>query len=197
MTAVPKKKLTEDEYLSIERAAEFKSEFYNGEMFAMAGASIAHNFIRDNLVQRLNNCFEGSPGRCRTASGDLRVKVDRTGLYTYPDVIIICGRTEVDPKASDTLLNPHVIFEILSDSTESYDRGEKFLHYRKLPSLREYVLVSQKEMLIDRFVRQEDDSWNLITFDATSNEFALATVPVRIPMALVYRDVELPGKVDE
>ncbi|MDB5313396.1 MAG: hypothetical protein JWO38_7598 [Gemmataceae bacterium] len=187
MSAVPKKKLTEAEYLALERKAEFKSEFYNGEMFAMAGASRQHNELKENLSIEIGSRLKGGP--CRTYSSDQRVNVDRTGLYTYPDLLIVCGRPEFDPKDTDTLVNPQVIIEILSKSTESYDRGVKFLHYRRLPSVREYVLVSQDRMLVERFVRQSDETWVLTTFDQ-SVEFALATVPVRIPLADVYRGVE-------
>jgi Uma2 family endonuclease len=184
-----KKKLSESEYLAIERAAEFKSEFYDGEMFAMAGAGLRHNRIRDNLVYKISQNLEGS--QCFTYSADQRVKVERTDLYTYPDVLIVCGRPEVDPDQKDTLFNPLVIIEVLSKSTESYDRGKKFLNYRRLPSLKEYVLVSQEQKLIERYVRQPDDDWFLTTFDDPKSEFALTNVPVRIPMADIYRGVEL------
>jgi Uma2 family endonuclease len=189
MSAVTKMKLSEAEYLSIERAAEFKSEFYNGEMFARAGASFLHNRIKDNLVVAIGGRLQSGP--CFTCSGDQRVKVDRTGLYTYPDLLIVCGNPEFDSEQKDTLLNPQVIIEILSESTESYDRGKRSSHYRRLSSLREYVLVSQEDKLIERFVRQPDDTWILTTFDNPDGEFALSTVPVRIPMADVYRGVEI------
>jgi Uma2 family endonuclease len=189
MSAIAKKKLTEAEYLAIERAAELKSEFYNGEMFAMAGASRQHCEIKENLSVEIGSRLKGGP--CRTYSGDLRVKVDRTGLYTYPDLLIVCGKAEFDNVQKDTLTNPQVIVEILSESTESYDRGKKFLHYRRLPSLREYVLVSQDKKLIERFVRQSDDAWLLTTFDNPDGDFTLSTVPIRVPMADVYHGVEL------
>ncbi len=189
MSAQPRKKLTSAEYLALERKAEFKSEFFNGEMFAMAGASRQHNEVKENLIGELFNRLKGSP--CRTYSSDQRVKVENTGLYTYPDIIIVCGRPEFDPDDSDTLVNPQVVFEILSDSTERYDRGVKFRHYQNLPSVREYVLVSQKEMVIERLVRQPDEKWMLTLFEGPTAEFALETVPVRVPLAEIYRDVEL------
>jgi len=189
MSAVPKKKLSEAEYLAIEDAAEFKSEFYDGEMFAMAGASLRHNRIKDNLILEIGICLKG--GSCHTYSSDMRVKVERTGLYTYPDLIIVCGRPEIDPERKDTLLNPQVIFEVLSKSTESYDRGKKFLNCRRIPALQEYVLVSQDQKLIERFVRQPDGDWLLTTFDDPDGAFTLTFVPVRVPMADVYRGVEL------
>jgi Uma2 family endonuclease len=191
MTAVPKKKLTEVEYLAIERDAEFKSEFYRGEMFAMAGASLQHNALKDNLVGELHNHLKDGP--CRTYSADMRVKVQQTGLYTYPDVVIVCGSPKLEQvQGVDTLLNPQVVIEILSEATERYDRGAKFEQLQKLPSVREYVLVSQDKIRVERFVRQPDETWLLTTFDKPDGEFSLATVPVRVPLADVYRGVELP-----
>lgn len=191
MTAVPKKpKLTEAEYLAIERDAEFKSEFYNGEMFAMAGASREHNGVKENLNGELYGRLKS--GGCRTYSSDMRVKVKRTGLYTYPDIVIVCGDPEFEViQGVDTLLNPQVVFEILSDTTERYDRGLKFLNYQLLPSVMEYVLVSQDRKLVQRFVRQLDETWVLTTFDDPDGTFSLSTVVVSIAMADVYRNVDI------
>src|SRR5919199_1130147 len=135
MSAVPKTRLTPEQYLAIERKAEFKSEYYNGEMFAMAGASEPHNRIKDNLIGELHARLKVSA--CHSYSSDMRVKVSRTGLYTYPDIVIICGKPELEDAHGDTLLNPQVIIEVLSDSTEKYDRGKKFRHYKQIESLRE------------------------------------------------------------
>lgn len=193
MTAGPKKKLTEAEYLARERVAEFKSEFYAGEMFAMAGASRQPNDIKENLSVEIGGRLKGGP--CRTYSADMRVKVKRTGLYTYPDFLIVCGPPEFEVvQGTDTLLNPQVVFEILSESTERYDRGTKFQHFQKLSSVREYVLVSQDRVLVERFVRQPDETWVLTTFDDPAGEFALATVPVRVPVADIYRGMDLPDE---
>jgi len=199
MSAVPKRKLTEAEYLVVERAAEFKSEFYDGEMFplqgpggpqGMAGASRQHCDLVSNLHFEIASRLRGTP--CRTAVGDQRVRVDRTRIYTYPDLLIACGPRAFAPDDPDTLLNPQVVIEVLSPSTESYDRGGKFAHYQRLPSVREYVLVSQDRIRVERFVRQPDETWVLTTFDDPAGEFVLATVPVRVPLTDVYRDVELP-----
>ncbi len=191
MSAIAKKKkLTEDEYLVIEREAEFKSEFYDGEMFAMAGASRRHNDLQINLIAELHARLKG--GKCRVYGSDLRVKVKRTGLYTYPDVVIACD-PEIEKKLGvETLLNPRVIFEILSKTTEGYDRGTKFQQFQRLPSVKEYVLVSQDRMVVERYVRRPDGTWVLKTFDDPSGQFSLATVKVRIPLADIYRGVELP-----
>jgi len=190
MTAVPKQRITPQEYLAKERAAEFKSEYFRGEMFAMAGARYPHNAIKDNLIYRLGRLFEGGP--CRTLSSDMRVTVAATGLYTYPDIVVLCEPPVFEDNVYDTLLNPQVVIEILSESTEKYDRGAKFRHYQQMPSIKEYVLVSQDEAVVERFVRQADGTWVLTTFTDPAAEFALATVPARVPMAEVYRGVTFP-----
>jgi Uma2 family endonuclease len=192
MSALPKKKLTEAEYLAIEWEAECKSEFLNGEMFPMAGASWQHNKLTANLLGELYQRLKGGP--CDVYAADMRVKVTRTGLYTYPDLLIVCGPPEFDPMDANTLVNPQVIYEILSKSTEGYVRGAKFRHYQRLPSLQEFVLVSQDQMLLERFVRQSDGRWLLTNFDDPAGEFALASIPVRVPIADIYRGVELPNE---
>lgn len=192
MSAVPKRKLTVEEYLAIEEKAEFKSEFYDGEMFpvyrdapqGMAGASRRHNYVKENLIGEFFNRFKGGP--CRTLSSDQRVRIDRTGLYVYPDIVIICGEPEFD---GDTLLNPQVIVEVLSDSTGLYDRTTKFRHYQQIPALKEYILVSQDQPVIERFVRQDDGSWKLHVFEGIDDTFSLDSIPVSIPLADVYRGV--------
>lgn len=189
MSAVPKRKMTEEEYLAFEETSETKHEFYNGELFDMAGASRQHNDISTNLIVEIGTRLKGGP--CRVSASDQRVKVRRTGLYTYPDLLIVCGPREFDPVNEHTLLNPNVVIEILSDSTEAYDRGTKFEHYQKLPSVREYVLVRQDRMRVERLVRQSDESWNAAAFDDPAGSFSLVTVPLTIPLADVYRDVEL------
>ena len=190
MSAIPKKRLTEAEYLDIEGAAEFRSEFFNGEMFAMAGASREHNELKDNLIVEIGGRLKGGP--CRTYSVDMRVHVKRTGLYTYPDIVIVCGRGEFDRyKGVDILLNPQIVIEILSESTARYDRGTKFDNFQCLPSVKEYILVSQDKMCVERFVRQPDEQWLLTTFDDPAGEFSLATIAIRIPLVDVYRGIEL------
>jgi len=192
MSVLPKRKMTEAEYLSFEETSEEKHEFYNGETFAMAGASRQHNDISTNLIIEIGTRFKGGP--CRVSAAGQRVKVSRTGLYTYPDLLIVCGPREFDKLNENTLINPNIVIEILSDSTEGYDRGTKFEHYQKLPSVREYVLVRQDRMRIERHVRQPDESWTTTAFDDPAGSFALATIPISIPLADVYRDVELTGE---
>lgn len=187
MSALPKPKLTPADYLAIERKAECRSEYYRGEMFAMAGASREHNTVKENLIIEIGSRLKGSP--CRTYSSDQRVRVSPTGLYTYPDLVIVCGKGEYEDDEMDTLLNPDAIIEVLSPSTENYDRGAKFRQYQQMQSVKEYVLVSQSEPLCERFVRQTDGTWNLTTITAIGGELAFNSVPVRIPLAAIYDGV--------
>lgn len=194
MSAVAKTKMSEEEYLAIERASDFKSEFFNGEMFAMAGASLHHNLIKDNLVVRIGAQLSGS--NCRTVSSDQRLKVNRTGLYTYPDIMIVCGKPERAEPDSETIVNPQVIIEVLSDKTESYDRYEKFEHYKRLPSVREYILVAQNRMGVERYVRTDEGEWVIRSYTQADELFSFATVPVSVKVADIYGGVEFPEPTD-
>ena len=192
MSTVQKKRYTPQEYLALERAAEFKSEYLRGEIFAMAGASRELSLIASNLIGEVGSQLRETP--CEVHGSDLRVRVSLTGLYTYPDVTIACGELQFDDQFRDTLLNPKVIFEVLSDSTEAYDRGKKFDHYRQIPSLTEYILVSQTEPLIERYVRQSDGSWRLTVCKGLEAVLELETVPCRLKLADVYFKVSFePG----
>ena len=191
MTAVPKpRKLTVAEYLAIEEKAERKSEFYDGEMFLIAGASREHNVLARNLTGHLFARLQGGP--CQVFVSDQRVKVDRSGLYTYPDLLIVCGPPEYSAESRDTLTNPKVVIEVLSDSTEKYDRTTKFRHYKKLPSVMEYVLVAQDEPLVERFTRPADGTWAQTDFVGLDATIALITVPASVPLAHVYFGVVFP-----
>ncbi len=190
MSSVLKPLLTPQEYLARERKAEFKSEYYRGETFAMAGASWEHTLIKDNLAIEAGNQLKGGP--CRILTSDLRVKVSATGLYTYPDAIVVCDEPKFEDDVFDTLLNPRVVIEVLSDSTEKYDRGAKFAQYREVPSLQEYVMVAQDRPLMERYVRQPDGDWKLTAFSGMEQTFAFASIPVKIPLAEIYRDVKFP-----
>lgn len=189
MSALRKpRRFTEGEYLVIENAASYKSEFYDGEIFAMAGAGPEHNAVNENLSGEVYARLKG--GRCRSYSRDQRVKVAGAKLYTYPDLVIVCGPREYDRLDPNSLVNPVVVFEVLSPSTAEYDRGAKLGMYQKLPSVREIVLVSQDVPLVQVYARQPGDVWTLATFDDPAGDFALSAVPVRVPLADVYRDVE-------
>jgi len=191
MSALPKPhKLTAAEYFEIDARNERKSEFYDGEMFLMAGASREHNILTRNLAIEIGSRLKG--GRCQVFIADLRVKVDRTGLYTYPDLLIVCGEPEYAPENRDTLTNPTVVIEVLSDSTAKYDRTTKLRHYKQLASLREYVLVSQDEPLVERFTRTPAGRWEQDEFVGLDATLALATVSASVPLADVYRGIEFP-----
>jgi Uma2 family endonuclease len=157
MSALPQQKLTPQEYLAIERGADFKSEFFDGEVFAMAGTSKEHSRITVNLTIQFGNALKG--WFCEPFSSDLRVKVSANGLYTYPDLTIVCGPVDVEDEQADVLLNPTLIIEVLSPGTERYDRGKKFDLYRELDSLKEYVLVSQDQYRVEQFLRGNGSEW--------------------------------------
>jgi Uma2 family endonuclease len=191
MSAVPKRLLTPQEYLAQERLAEFKSEYFRGEVFAMAGTSFEHCLVKDNLAREAGTQLKEGP--CHVVTSDMRVKVDATGLYTYPDIAIVCDKPQFEDDVFDTLINPRALVEVLSDSTEKYDRGAKFANYRKIPSLREFILVAQDQMLVERYVRQPDDSWLLTVFADAASVLEFSSVPARVPLAEIYRGVELPA----
>lgn len=182
--------LSPQAYLTHERQADSRSEFYRGEVFAMAGANWEHTLIKDNLAREAGNQLQDGP--CRVVASDLRVKVDATGLYTYPDVLVVCDEPQFEDEVMDTLLNPRVIVEVLSDSTEKYDRGAKFAHYRQLPSVEEYVLIAQDRPLVERYIRQPDDTWLLTVINELTSAFAFGSIAVQIAMADIYRGVNLP-----
>ena len=190
MSAIPRSFITPEEYLIRERAAQFKSEYLRGEMFAMAGAQCEHCELRDNLSAEILIRLGGKS--CRPYSADMRVCISSGGLYTYPDISIVCGEPEFQDNVFDTLLNPIVIIEVLSESTEEYDRGAKFDHYRQISSLREYVLVSKNQMLVESHARTEDDKWVLSVFRGPAKPFELTSVPLSTPLGDIYRDVQMP-----
>ncbi len=190
MTALPKRKLTAEEYLVIERDAEFKSDFYDGVMYSMAGASIEHNRVKENLARELGNRLVDGP--CECLSSDQRVLINRTGLYTYPDIVVVCDPIERSRNDANTIVNPRIIFEVLSPSTERYDRDVKLRHYGQIESLQEYILVSQHEPQIHRLVRQADGTWSLKVFHGIEETFSLTSLPIEIPLAKVYRNITFP-----
>ena len=183
---------TPAEYLALEHEAETKHELVNGEIFAMSGGSPAQSRIAFNLTGQLSMALAGGP--CRGYTSDLRVRVPETDLYTYPDLTVVCGEPEFDPNDSYTLLNPTLIVEVLSPSTEAWDRGGKFAHYRRISSLQEYLLVSSDRPLLERYLRQGTggEEWLLTAVDSFQGVLALQSVPVRLALGQVYDDVRLP-----
>lgn len=183
-----KKRLMPAEYLVIERAAEFKSELIDGEMVAMAGGSRRHNRISVNLISRLDERFRGSP--CEVFSSDMRVKITAGGLYTYPDVSVACAPIEFEDANEDTLLNPRVLIEVLSKSTVNRDRGWKFEHYFDLPSLVDYVLVSQDRPFVEHFVRRADGQRMFEFVKGTEETLQFAAVECSLALQDIYRGVQ-------
>jgi Uma2 family endonuclease len=181
--------LTPEEYLALERKAEVRSEYLDGDMVAMSGGSREYNLIVGNIVSQLNIQLKGRP--CEVYPSDMRVKVSATGLYTYPDVTVVCGEPRLEDPRRDTLLNPVVVFEVLSESTESYDRGAKFAQYRKIPSLVEYVLVSQREYAIEHYIRQENGPWVRSEAAGLNDRLELPSIQASIELAAVYERIQI------
>ena len=189
MSLQPKTTYTAEEYLAIDRLSDFKNEYFNGEVFAMTGASRKHNLITANVTSSLNPQLKGR--QCEVYASDMRVKVRSTGLYTYPDVVVVCGSPAFEDKEIDTLTNPTLIIEVLSKSTEGYDRGDKFGHYRKLDSLSEYILISQDKHHIEHYVRQPDNQWLLSETDDLQITIELPAINCRLALADIYDKVEI------
>lgn len=191
--------LTPAEYLERERRAEYKSEYFQGEMFAMAGASERHGLIVANLVGELRQQLKGKP--CRVYPSDLRLRVTAAGLYTYPDVIVVCGDIQFADDRKDTILNPVLIIEVLSESTRDYDRGRKFQYYRTLPSLVEYLTVAQDEPQVEHHTRQSatpgstNGGWLLLEFNKMSETIPLVSIPCALPLTEIYDKVDWTGSV--
>jgi Uma2 family endonuclease len=180
------------EYLQQEELAETKSEYFNGEVFAMAGGTAEHSQICLNLAYILMGQLENS--KCRIHNSDLRVKVPATGLYTYPDLSVVCAEPDFEGSGRTTLLNPVVIIEVLSPSTEAYDRGDKFAHYQRLDSLQEYVLVASDKRRIERYSRlDKGNEWLLTICSDPSGSIELPAVPCTLPLERVYHRIELPS----
>ena len=181
--------VTPAEYLALERKAEYKSEYLHGEIFAMTGASRKHNLISGNIFGELHRQVKGKP--CEAYQGEMRVKVAASGLYTYPDVVVVCGEPQFEDDYLDTLLNPTVLFEVLSKTTERYDRIAKSGYYRALESLAEHLLVAQDEICVEQYVKQVDGQWALtetrsiegtIDLDSIGCSLALAEIYDKVPM---------------
>ena len=180
--------LTPEEYLAFERKATTKHEYINGQIVAMSGASFAHNFITMNVANQLYNQLTG--GECRVAASDMRVKAQQTGSYFYPDVVVVCGEPRAEDDRLDILLNPTVVVEVLSRSTEAYDRGEKFEHYQQIASLQDYILISQDEVRVEHYCRQES-GWIQTEFRELEDILSLFSIGCELSLQDIYRRVEL------
>lgn len=190
---------TSEQYLKLERAAPYKSEFIGGRMHALAGASREHNLIVFNLAGELRPQLRGRP--CEAYATDMRVKCQATTGYLYPDLVIVCGEPQFEDQESDTLLNPTVIIEVLSPSTEAGDRGYKFAHYRRIPSLQEYIMIAQDRVHVERAERR-GNGWFLTEMERLEDVLMLTSVGCTIPLSAIYEKVPLseeyaPGQRSE
>jgi Uma2 family endonuclease len=192
MSAAEKPRMTEEEYLAFEAASDTKHEFVNGEIVAMAGAGREHSLIRECLSSALQVALASAGKPCVTHSSDMRVSISETGLYAYPDVTVVCGGEEFDRRMTPpSLLNPTVVFEVLSESTEAYDRGAKAAHYRSRASLREYVLVSSTERKVEVIRRGDKSGWWESAIFTGDDVVPLASLGIEVPLAAIYRQLDL------
>jgi Uma2 family endonuclease len=188
MKNVALKLLSPEEYLFGERQAKEKSEFYNGELFAMAGAKEAHNLIVTNLLREISTFLKNKP--CKVYPSDMKVYAHKGNFFTYPDITIVCGKAEFYDTNQDVLVNPEVIIEVLSSTTEKYDRGKKFELYRNNPHVKEYILVSTKEKKIESFFKRETD-WSFRESLETQTQFPIRSLEIELIIDEIYAKVEL------
>ncbi len=193
MAVHDKSYVTPEEYLALERAAERKSEYRDGEIVGMTGATRRHSLIAVNVSSDLNRQLEDRP--CEVHVNDLRVLIAASRLYTYPDVIVVCGEPALADRYRDILTNPTVLIEVLSPSTEAYDRGAKFEHYRTLDSLREYLLVSQSRPHVDHFLRQDNGRWVLSAATDVAATIVLPSIQCQLALARIYKKVRF-GEIE-
>lgn len=184
---------TPEEYLAFERAAEDKNEYINGCIVAMSGASRRHNLVTVNAAGELRQQLRERP--CEVYSSDMRVQINAAGQYRYPDVIVVCGEPQFEDAELDTLLNPTVIVEVLSPSTEAVDRGDKFAAYRRLPSLQEYVLIAQDKPCVEHFLRQ-GERWLLTEFSGLNDIVPLPAIDCTLALRELYRKVPVASGGD-
>jgi len=189
MSSQVKPFITPSEYLALERKAEHKSEYLNGEIFAMTGASRKHNLVAGNIFSELKQQLKAR--RCEAYMSDMRVKVPAPGLYTYPDVVVVCEQPKFEDEEVDTLLNPTLLVEVLSTSTERYDRIAKTSYYRTLDSLAEHLLVAQHEIRIEQSVRQPNGEWIQFAYGSLDNVVELKSIECSLLLRDVYDKVQI------
>ncbi len=189
MVALPQEstRMTEAEYLAFERASETKHEYIDGHVYAMAGASRQHNLISTNTVATLHFQLRQTP--CETYQGDMRVKVQMGDLYSYPDVTVVCAEPQFADSKQDMLLNPVIVVEVLSPTTEKYDRGKKFRQYRQLDSMQEYLIIEQEKSHIEHYLRQPDNTWLLADAVGLDASLELPSIGCTLKLADVYQKV--------
>jgi Uma2 family endonuclease len=189
MASVPKSLISPQEYLERERRAEYKSEYIAGEVLAMAGASREHNLISTNILVEFVTQLRGHS--CEAYGSDMRVRIGLAEKYVYPDVTVVCGKPQFEDKHLDVLLNPLLIVEVLSPTTERYDRGTKCAAYRNLESVQECLLVSQNTVRVDHYVRQPSGEWVIRQFNRLEDSIRLVSVPAVLKLSEVYRQVDI------
>lgn len=190
MSTRPKVHYTPEEYLALERKADYKSEYFKGEIFAMAGASPEHVLIVTNVVSELRGQLKKSP--CTVYSTDLRLRINPAGLYTYPDIMVACDKPKFADDQKDTLINPTLIIEVLSDSTKDYDRGDKFEQYRTIVSFSEYLLIAQDKFHVEHFIKQSANTWLLSETNRKQDSITLSSVTCVLPLMEIYDKLEMP-----
>jgi Uma2 family endonuclease len=186
------KGITIKEYLETERAAVTKHEYYRGETFAMSGARRNHNEIQSNMIGEVRNHLKDKG--CRVYGSDFRVHIPSNTLFTYPDVVIVCGEPQMLDDDFDTLLNPTVLIEILSPSTQSYDRGDKFNLYRSIASLQHYILIASESVGIEQYSRQKNGQWLLQETISIESALEIQTIEVSIPLSEIYAGVDFKNE---
>jgi Uma2 family endonuclease len=190
MASNPITKVTAEEYLALDRAAEFPSEFLDGEIIAMSGGSPRHSRLKVNLTIAIGTALRGTA--CSVFDSDLRVRVS-SRMYTYPDLAVVCGDLKLDAERGDMLLNPTAIFEVLSPSTEYYDRIVKFQHYRGIESLQDYILVAQDQVRIEQYTRRDANTWTIRDYLHAEDVLKIASIGgVSVPLAAIYDRIEFP-----
>jgi Uma2 family endonuclease len=190
MTALPKRRFSEEEYLMIERAADYKSDFCDGEIYSMAGASERHLLLCSSIVGSLYAQFKGRP--CKVYQSDMRVRVADAGMYTYPDVVAVCGQPRFLDARRDTLLNPQLLVEVLSPSTVDYDRGNKIWRYRRIESLTDYLIVAQDGVLVEHGRRNSagQDIWTVREYAELSDRIELGSLGAGLSLSDIYERID-------
>lgn len=196
MSAIPNahRGMTEAEYLQLERGSEIKHEFIAGAVYALSGASEAHNLITSSTIAALVHALRGRP--CKVYPSDMKIRTPATGSYAYPDITVMCGEARFLDDQRDVLLNPTVIIEVLSPSTERHDRGRKFQHYRELESLQEYILMAQDSPHVERFMRQEAVFWQFSEARGLDAALEIASIGCTLALADIYAQVTFPSAED-
>lgn len=195
MHRLAKKFFSAQDYLELEESAEYKSEYYQGEIFAMAGSSFNHNQIAGNIYSQLR--LRQEKHSCRVTIGDLKLWIEEIDFFTYPDLMIICDQPRFYPRRTDIILNPLVIIEVLSRSTEAYDRGKKFQFYRSIPTFQEYILIDQYSVHIDQFYQESKGKWMLRDYNDSKDILKFSKIDFEIPLEKIYALVDFELKETE